>query len=232
MCHPSQRAFIHGWLLRREFGPRIRNWSTFNEPGVFAFSGYILGSFPPGRFLATQLAGLVVKHMLIAHDKAYHLIKSLPGASESQGFRRYMSAMVSWSARLLTLIMQPINGCRSPTGKGVPLLVQLSQLPRGILAMCRRSLVGGGAGAQRDALRGVPWRHPHEIRTAHSFPCLCALLSPPMLSCLCAWKTIMTEHTANEVHFCAMKFLEPIGCPMAAWDFPSDNARLDARRSQ
>ena len=64
----------------RQFGPRIRNWSTFNEPGVFAFSGYVFGSFPPGKFLATQLAGLVVKHMLIAHDKAYHLIKSLPGA--------------------------------------------------------------------------------------------------------------------------------------------------------
>ena len=65
----------------REFGPRIRSWSTFNEPGVFAFSGYVFGSFPPGKFLATQLAGLVVKHMLIAHDKAYHLIKSLPSAS-------------------------------------------------------------------------------------------------------------------------------------------------------
>lgn len=30
--------------------------------------------------MATRLAGLVVKHMLIAHTKAYHLIKSLPGA--------------------------------------------------------------------------------------------------------------------------------------------------------
>ena len=65
---------------RREFGPRIRSWSTFNEPGVFAFSGYVFGSFPPGKFFATQVAGLVVKHMLLAHDKAYYLIKSLPGA--------------------------------------------------------------------------------------------------------------------------------------------------------
>ena len=37
------------------------------------------GTFPPGKFLATRLAGLVVKHMLIAHTRAYHLIKSLPG---------------------------------------------------------------------------------------------------------------------------------------------------------
>lgn len=58
----------------------MRSWSTFNEPGVFAFSGYVYGSFPPGRIMATRVAGLVVKHMLIAHTKAYHLIKSLPGA--------------------------------------------------------------------------------------------------------------------------------------------------------
>lgn len=57
----------------------MRSWSTFNEPGVFAFSGYVFGSFPPGRIMATRVAGLVVKHMLIAHTKAYNLIKSLPG---------------------------------------------------------------------------------------------------------------------------------------------------------
>ena len=48
---------------------------------MFVFSGYVFGSFPPGKFLQLHLAGVVVKHMLIAHDKAYHLIKSLPGAS-------------------------------------------------------------------------------------------------------------------------------------------------------
>jgi beta-glucosidase len=67
--------------MRRSFGPRIRNWCTFNEPGVYTFSGYFFGSFPPGKFFATRVAGLVVKHMLIAHERAYKLIKSLPGAS-------------------------------------------------------------------------------------------------------------------------------------------------------
>lgn len=66
--------------MRRSFGPRIRNWCTFNEPGVYTFSGYFFGSFPPGKFFATRIAGLVVKHMLIAHERAYKLIKSLPGA--------------------------------------------------------------------------------------------------------------------------------------------------------
>lgn len=46
---------------------------------MYTFSGYFFGSFPPGRFFATRLAGVVVKHMLIAHERAYNLIKSLPG---------------------------------------------------------------------------------------------------------------------------------------------------------
>ena len=48
---------------------------------MYTFSGYFFGSFPPGKFFATRVAGLVVKHMLIAHERAYKLIKSLPGAS-------------------------------------------------------------------------------------------------------------------------------------------------------
>ena len=72
----------------RSFGPRIRNWCTFNEPGVYTFSGYFFGSFPPGKFFATRIAGLVVKHMLIAHERAYKLIKSLPGASAAPHVKR------------------------------------------------------------------------------------------------------------------------------------------------
>lgn len=68
------------WLAcNRQFGSKVRNWATFNEPGVFAFSGYIYGTFCPGKFFATHLAGLVVKHMLIAHTDAYKAIKALPG---------------------------------------------------------------------------------------------------------------------------------------------------------
>jgi beta-glucosidase/6-phospho-beta-glucosidase/beta-galactosidase len=71
-------------LAYRSFGARVRNWCTFNEPGVFAFSGYFFGSFPPGKFFATRIAGRVVKHMLIAHSRAYDLIKRLPGGAESE----------------------------------------------------------------------------------------------------------------------------------------------------
>ena len=46
---------------------------------MYTFSGYCMGSFPPGKHLHFGLAGKVLKHMLICHSEAYKLIKSLPG---------------------------------------------------------------------------------------------------------------------------------------------------------
>ncbi len=68
---------------RSAFGGKVRSWCTFNEPGVYTFSGYCMGGFPPGRVLALRTAGRVLKHMLIAHADAYRLIKSMPGAGSS-----------------------------------------------------------------------------------------------------------------------------------------------------
>ena len=33
----------------REYGPRVKHWSTFNEPYTFAFCGYSLGIHAPGK---------------------------------------------------------------------------------------------------------------------------------------------------------------------------------------
>eukprot|EP00268_Persea_americana_P052046 TRINITY_DN5809_c0_g1_i2.p1 TRINITY_DN5809_c0_g1~~TRINITY_DN5809_c0_g1_i2.p1 ORF type:complete len:520 (-),score=91.53 TRINITY_DN5809_c0_g1_i2:324-1883(-) len=33
----------------KEFGDRVRSWSTFNEPNVLTVAGYDIGVFPPGR---------------------------------------------------------------------------------------------------------------------------------------------------------------------------------------
>jgi beta-glucosidase/6-phospho-beta-glucosidase/beta-galactosidase len=46
---------------------------------VYTFSGYCMGSFPPGKHFHFRLAGHVLKHLMIAHRDAYKLIKSLPG---------------------------------------------------------------------------------------------------------------------------------------------------------
>ena len=66
----------------RSFGSKITSWCTFNEPGVYTFSGYCMGSFPPGKHLHFGLAGTVLKHMLICHTEAYKLIKSMPGVRQ------------------------------------------------------------------------------------------------------------------------------------------------------
>ena len=58
----------------------MQSWCTFNEPGVYTFSGYCMGGFPPAKAMHLRTAGRVLKHMLIAHTDAYRLIKSMPGA--------------------------------------------------------------------------------------------------------------------------------------------------------
>ena len=65
--------------LCRSFGEDVTSWATFNEPGVYTFSGYCMGSFPPGKHFHFGLAGRVMKHMMICHSEAYKLIKGLPG---------------------------------------------------------------------------------------------------------------------------------------------------------
>lgn len=32
-----------------EFGDRVKNWTTLNEPQSVAYKGYAIGVFPPGR---------------------------------------------------------------------------------------------------------------------------------------------------------------------------------------
>ncbi|CAK0742117.1 hypothetical protein CVIRNUC_001373 [Coccomyxa viridis] len=66
------------------FGSEITSWATFNEPGVYIFSGYCMGSFPPGKHFRFGLAGRVLKHMMICHSEAYNLMKSLPGGDKAQ----------------------------------------------------------------------------------------------------------------------------------------------------
>ncbi|MDF1548238.1 MAG: family 1 glycosylhydrolase [Bacteroidales bacterium] len=79
---------------------KVTKWCTFNEPSVFMFSAYLSGAFPPGKN-DPQLGGTVLKNMLLAHVKVYHLIKSLPGGSNTQiGLVKNMTqmdAMNTWN---------------------------------------------------------------------------------------------------------------------------------------
>jgi beta-glucosidase len=57
-------------------GDQVSFWCTINEPMVYAYSGYLTGSFPPGvKSLPRALK--VLRNMLLAHGRAYRLIHSL-----------------------------------------------------------------------------------------------------------------------------------------------------------
>jgi beta-glucosidase/6-phospho-beta-glucosidase/beta-galactosidase len=55
---------------------KVRLWVTINEINVLAIESWLLGSFPPGRFLAFADAAVAVDHLLAAHVLAYDAIHS------------------------------------------------------------------------------------------------------------------------------------------------------------
>lgn len=65
------------------FHDKVTLWCTFNEPGIYAFQGYIRGVFPPG-YCDILLAGEVLKNLLKAHCGVYQLLKSRPGGDKAQ----------------------------------------------------------------------------------------------------------------------------------------------------
>jgi len=74
--NPGIEDYFERFVARvsAEYGDLVRWWITFNEPVVQAFKGWILGQWPPGRVQDFPMALKVVRHMLRAHVKAYHLI--------------------------------------------------------------------------------------------------------------------------------------------------------------
>jgi beta-glucosidase len=71
-------------LCFKEFGDRVKYWSTLNEPWVFSNSGYALGTNAPGRCSApTCQAGdsgtepyIVTHNQILAHAEAVHVYKT------------------------------------------------------------------------------------------------------------------------------------------------------------
>lgn len=51
-------------------------WATINEPNVFAFNGWLLGAFPPGK-KDLRAVFPVYLHLLQAHVQAYRAIKQV-----------------------------------------------------------------------------------------------------------------------------------------------------------
>lgn len=74
----------------REFGDRVKYWTTVNEANVFALGGYDSGNMPPGRcsppfgVVDNCSAGssstepyLVTHHILLAHATAARLYEKM-----------------------------------------------------------------------------------------------------------------------------------------------------------
>jgi len=55
-------------------GPHVRWWITLNEPVVQVFKGWLLGQWPPGRTRAWATALKVLRLMMRAHVRLYHVI--------------------------------------------------------------------------------------------------------------------------------------------------------------
>jgi len=74
--HPRIEELFSRFVDRmvREYAPLVRWWITLNEPVVQVFKGWLIGQWPPGKSQAWAPALLVLRHMLRAHVRAYHVI--------------------------------------------------------------------------------------------------------------------------------------------------------------
>ncbi|NQU08056.1 MAG: glycoside hydrolase family 1 protein, partial [Candidatus Abyssubacteria bacterium] len=60
-------------VVAGELGALVRFWNTINEPMVYAYLGYVEGTWPPGS-KSLRSASIVTVNMLRAHALAYHII--------------------------------------------------------------------------------------------------------------------------------------------------------------
>jgi len=67
--------FVAHSLRMMETFPEVKNWMTFNEPGVYAFSTRVRGAYPPGGKGDLHGAGQTLRNLLIAHCKIYQAAK-------------------------------------------------------------------------------------------------------------------------------------------------------------
>jgi beta-glucosidase len=63
-------------VVARRLGPKIRFWSTINEPSVYAVEGYFRGVFPPAQRDPAKTI-VVYRNLLRAHTACYRAIKQV-----------------------------------------------------------------------------------------------------------------------------------------------------------
>ncbi|PQQ01830.1 beta-glucosidase 12 isoform X1 [Prunus yedoensis var. nudiflora] len=111
-------------LCYKEFGDRVKHWSTLNEPYTFSYNGYAVGNNAPGRCSTWQQLNctggdsstepyLVTHHQLLAHAAAVKLYKNRYQASQNGVIG------ITWFAEPLTSGDYP-QSMRSLVGSRLP----------------------------------------------------------------------------------------------------------------
>lgn len=85
-------------LLYGKFGDRVSRWVTFNEPWVSAYLGYYTGQHAPGiKDLKSALAAN--HHLLLAHGRAVHEIRSTAAMPVEMGIVLNLSPVVALTSK-------------------------------------------------------------------------------------------------------------------------------------
>jgi beta-glucosidase len=91
----------------RELGDLCNFWVTFNEPNVYAASGYVLGEFPPGKTGQISTAIHVTSVLAQCHLRAYRAVHELQPDAQVGWAQHYVvfepvaSMLARWLAGLL-----------------------------------------------------------------------------------------------------------------------------------
>jgi beta-glucosidase len=83
-------------------GDLCSEWVTINEPNVYATNGYFFGDWPPGK-KDLRLAMRVMRHMAVAHMRAYRAIHEIRsgcgfGGATKVGFANHFRVFVPMRA--------------------------------------------------------------------------------------------------------------------------------------
>ena len=99
----ENRNTIHAYadytaLMVKHLGDRVKYWTTFNEPSVVAFIGYLTGEHAPG-FKDQRIAYQVAHHLMLAHGLGMQTIRAIkPDANAGIVLNLWMSEPASDSA--------------------------------------------------------------------------------------------------------------------------------------
>jgi beta-glucosidase len=63
-------------IVSRALGDRVRYWTTFNEPCVFTWGGYVIGEDAPGWHRSPAAALRAIHHVLLAHGAATRVLRT------------------------------------------------------------------------------------------------------------------------------------------------------------